>query len=414
VSVIIPTRNRARLLSRALASVLGQDIAAAEILVVDDGSSDDTGAVVARHGPRVRSLQREPGGQAAAMNDGLAAATGDWIAWLDDDDYFLPAKLRLQRRSFDHPRIGLAITAHYIADAEGRPLEARALPRFAAEELLRLLLRGSIFLGPTAMVRREAYAELGARPYDETLPRAADYLMWWRLARRGEVAVVPIPLTVVCRHPGNTHDQARARAIFDSARRTLRWVWNDVPLEELAGGRVSADVVRLERAEALLRVGLWVEAKADLEALGDAAGERTENLLGLLALEQGQLAEAEDRWQRVLARSPGDRMALNGLVTALLLSGRRTELSLILARALKQHPRDPLTRYNAALAEAPDPTHPEGALALARELLAERAMRGALFSPAPPVAGIDAFFAAFRRPSLGSRAARPGRESASA
>ncbi len=410
VSIVIPTRNRAPLLSRAIESALAQDSPALEVIVVDDGSTDQTGAVIERYGQGLRALRRQPGGQAAAMNAGLEVAKGEWIAWLDDDDYFLPAKLRLQMRTLNDPQVGLAFTAHYLGNAEGRPIEARPLPRFEPGEVLRLLLRGSIFLGPTAMVRREAYAELGDLPYDETLPRAADYAMWWRLARRWKIAVLQVPLTVVRRHSGNALDHARARAIYNSVRRTLRWAWENVPLDELAAG-ASVGEVQLERGAALLRAGLWAEARSDLEAAYDVNPERAGNLLGLAAFESGDLARAEEQFGAVLARTPRSLEALNGLAAVLLLARRQTEAVGVLDRAVAAHPHDPLSRYNTALAGelTGDATSGDAApalgssLTLARDLLAERVMRGALFSLAPPLRGIDAFFADLRREEWGRK-----------
>jgi tetratricopeptide (TPR) repeat protein len=376
-------------------------------VVVDDGSNDDTETVIRSYGRRVRVIKQEPAGQAAAMNAGIAATHGDWIAWLDDDDFFLPAKLRLQLRTLADTQVGLAVTAHYIGNSDGQPYEARLVPEFGEHNLLRLLLRGSIFLGPTAIVRREAYAELGDRPYDEALPRAADYAVWWQLARRWRVAVLQVPLTVVCRHPGNQLDAARASAIYESVRRTLRWVWAHVPLAELASGRADIAEVRLERAAALLRAGLWTEARADLEAAADFDPERAGNLLGLAALETGDRAAAEQHFSFVLKRAPGSLEALNGLATVLLLAGRHAEAEHILAGAPAAQRGDPLTRYNAALAREPEPTVPGPALRLARDLLAERGVRGAHYSPAPPLRGIDAYFVELRRVEAPGNQVRP-------
>jgi tetratricopeptide (TPR) repeat protein len=400
VTVIIPTRDRAAFLSCAIDSVRAQDRAAEEILVVDDGSRDSTPALLAGMQGSVRVLQLDQSrGQGAAMNAGIAAAKSDWIAWLDDDDTFLPAKLRLQLASLRDPGVGLLVTAHYIADAAGRPLETRLLPEFSEHEVLRLLLRGSIFLGPTALVRRAAYLELGSTPYDETLPRAADYAMWWRLARRWRVAVLQVPLTVVRRHPGNALDVGRARLIYQSVRRTLRWVQAEVPLAEIAGDGASAEVhteVCFERARALFRAGLLAEARVDLEPLRARDPERAENLLGLAALADRDHAAAAALFTGVLRRFPRSQEAANGLATAYLHLKQRAAAAAILTTALGHFPGDPLTRYNLALAAEADPEHPGPALTLARDLLAERGVRCAHFSPAPPLRGLDAHFAFLR------------------
>jgi tetratricopeptide (TPR) repeat protein len=409
VAVIVTTRDRAPLLERAVESVLALDRSPAEILVVDDGSEDGTSGLLSRWAGRgVRHLRHEQAtGQARAMNDGVAASTADWIAWLDDDDYFLPAKLRLGLRAIRDPQIGLVVTAHYLADARGFPTGMRLLPEFAPGELLRLLLRGSIFLGPTALVRRRAYEAIGPRPYDESLSRAADYRMWWEIARRYRVAAVQVPLTVVCRHPGNQLDRPLAERIYQSVRATLAWVREAIPLAELAGGdqpgaATALDAVEMERAAALMRVGLFALAERDLTPLAAGGHERAQTLLGLAALEQGAYDAAADRFAATLSQHPRSHAAVHGLASARLFLGQRGEAERGLTAAIQMAPQDVLARYHLALCAEPDPTAPRPALALARDLLAERMIRSALFSPAPPVLGLDAHFTALRRSRPGN------------
>jgi Flp pilus assembly protein TadD len=98
----------------------------------------------------------------------------------------------------------------------------------------------------------------------------------------------------------------------------------------------------------------------------------------------------------VLRRFPRNRDAANGLATACLLRGERADAVTILTTALGSMPGDPLTRYNLALVAEADPEHPGPALALARDLLAEHGVRGAHYSPAPPLRGLDAYFALLR------------------
>ncbi len=93
-SVIVPVFNGARTIGRALDSVLGQTHPAHEIIVVDDGSVDDTGAVVEGYGDRVRYLRQPNAGVSVARNRGVAEASGDWLAFLDADDWYLPDRLR--------------------------------------------------------------------------------------------------------------------------------------------------------------------------------------------------------------------------------------------------------------------------------------------------------------------------------
>jgi glycosyltransferase involved in cell wall biosynthesis len=98
VSVIIPTYNRAHSIGEAIKSVLEQDIenCRIEIIVIDDGSTDCTRDIVTELGPNIRYIYQENGGAGAARNRGIKEATGDWIAFLDSDDRWLPYKLSLQ------------------------------------------------------------------------------------------------------------------------------------------------------------------------------------------------------------------------------------------------------------------------------------------------------------------------------
>ncbi len=101
VSVVVPTHNRARLLRRTLRSILAQHMVDLEVVVIDDGSTDDTGDVAATD-PRVLVIRnRESAGVSAARNRGIAAARGEWIAFCDDDDLWSPDKLNRQLTAAD-------------------------------------------------------------------------------------------------------------------------------------------------------------------------------------------------------------------------------------------------------------------------------------------------------------------------
>src|SRR4051812_32406172 len=98
-SIVIPTFNRARLLREALESVFAQEFTDYEVLVVDDGSTDDTQAELARHGERVRVLRQENQGQGAARNLGIEHATGSYVVFLDSDDVWFPWTLAVWRQA---------------------------------------------------------------------------------------------------------------------------------------------------------------------------------------------------------------------------------------------------------------------------------------------------------------------------
>lgn len=131
ISVIIPSYNRAHTLERAVRSALDQDYSPLEVIIVDDGSEDNTAQVVTRafgQDLRVRYLRQENGGVCAARNTGLVAARGEFIAMLDSDDYWLPGKLRLQLEILKrHPELSLTCTDMDAIGVGGNILHARYL-----------------------------------------------------------------------------------------------------------------------------------------------------------------------------------------------------------------------------------------------------------------------------------------------
>jgi glycosyltransferase involved in cell wall biosynthesis len=230
VSVIIPTYNRAASLAAALDSVLAQSYPKIEIVVVDDGSTDDTGAVVARYGDRIRFQLKPNGGVATARNVGLAAATGELLAFLDSDDVCLPQRIATQVACFrQFPEIVLC-SSDFSAVVDGRVSEAshigsyyslvgatpggvRAL--YSHHEPLQEAARGveeaeprtpiTVWTGrvyeqlvwgnfihpPTVMVRRSVVEQIGG--FDETIPVATEYDWLIRVSRAGLVAYLDHP-----------------------------------------------------------------------------------------------------------------------------------------------------------------------------------------------------------------------------
>jgi len=123
VSVIITTHNRSRFVCQALDSVLGQSFKDLEILVVDDGSTDNTREVLDKYGSNLRYIYQENRGRSGARNLGITSAQGEYIAFLDDDDVWFGDKLEKQVAFLDgHPEFGLAHTFMELIDAQGAVL----------------------------------------------------------------------------------------------------------------------------------------------------------------------------------------------------------------------------------------------------------------------------------------------------
>ncbi|NYH97025.1 glycosyltransferase family 2 protein [Novosphingobium marinum] len=194
VSVIIPTYNRASIVGRAIESVLGQDHANFELLVVDDCSTDDTLDMLEKvRDPRMRIL-RQPrnAGVAAARNRGMREARGELIAFLDSDDEWLQGKLSAQVRLMaGRPEIGLTYTGveHFLPGG----VVSIDLPGHRGWLFETLLVRNVVHgAGSNAMIRRDVVETIGY--FDEKYPAIEDYDFWVRLARFFAIDAVDAPL----------------------------------------------------------------------------------------------------------------------------------------------------------------------------------------------------------------------------
>ena len=189
VSVIIPNYNYGRFLAAALESVLTQTYAAYEVIVVDDGSTDDSLAVLAGYADHVSVLRQKNQGVGAARNAGVAAASGDLIAFLDADDYWLPRKLEVQVAHFAaQPHLGLVHCGVHYVDVAGHfqreDLNGRA--GWVAEDLLQF--RPAVVApGSTSLIPRRVFQELGGFRSEQELPAAEDWEFSLRLACHYEI-----------------------------------------------------------------------------------------------------------------------------------------------------------------------------------------------------------------------------------
>ena len=189
VSVVIPAYNAERWLGRAIDSVLAQSQPVAEVIVVDDGSTDGTGRVAGGYGIQVRCLWQANAGVAAARNRGIAETGGEWIAFLDADDEWLPHKIQSQlailRRNPSmkwcncNPR---CIGRERQFDGPIPPSLRPELNRDAGVSYFPASLAGLRIQTPGFVVHRSVLAEVG--PFDTSLRVAEDRDLWWRIAMR--------------------------------------------------------------------------------------------------------------------------------------------------------------------------------------------------------------------------------------
>lgn len=191
LSVLLPIHDTAPYLRQALDSLLAQTFADFEIIAVNDGSSDDSGAILdeyARTEPRLRVVHQKNSGIVVALNRALGEARAEILARMDGDDVALPLRFERQLDYLkQHPHCVLLGTAALVVDEDGDPVSPMPIG-FGHAEIDRLLLegRGSTILHPTAMLRRAAVLEAGG--YQRGLEGAEDLDLYLRLAELGEVA----------------------------------------------------------------------------------------------------------------------------------------------------------------------------------------------------------------------------------
>jgi glycosyltransferase involved in cell wall biosynthesis len=224
VAVIIPSYNSAPCLARALDSVLAQTWRGAGIYVIDDGSIDDTDAVLRAYAGRIVSSRQPHAGQAAARNHGIRLSDSPYVAFLDADDEWLPRKLERQieilRRN---SRIGMIYSdcstsgsgpfagSHFAR--VGTPASGRVFEQF--------LGNCNVFT-PTVVVRRECLNDVGL--FNESLAVGEDFNLWLRIAARWEIAVIPEVLAIRHTTPGSLSQTTNA----DLALRSSIALFEDV------------------------------------------------------------------------------------------------------------------------------------------------------------------------------------------
>jgi glycosyltransferase involved in cell wall biosynthesis len=312
VSVVVPTYNRAHVVGLAIDSILAQSYDRLEVIVIDDGSQDNTLAVVAKYDdPRVRYFRTENGGMSAARNRGLAQARGEFIAFLDSDDTWFPWKLAAQieilRRE---PEVGAVwsdmsafvddpdhivedrylrsfYTAYQRFDIAGvlqlagtvgdvsadAPARVRDCPYYVGS-VFREMFIGSLVQPSTAVVRRERVRKAGGFDFELTGPGAEDYHFYYKISEHGAIAFLDAPTTTyrigepsqlsratLAQARGNLnvvlHWLARKRPpLPDEVERTrVTGAYQWAGKEELFGGNIAA-------ARHNLREALRLEPKA--------------------------------------------------------------------------------------------------------------------------------------------------------
>ncbi len=302
VSVVIPVRNGALFVAEAVSSALAQRGVRVEVIVIENGSTDETWSVIRSLGdPRVRVDRLASGGVSAARNRGIALSSGEWVAFLDADDVWLPDKLEHQLLlaegdlrfcdcRFMMPGLDLEITFHQLSPP---PPERTG----TGQHLLRRLLAGPNFVPlSTVLVRRSVLDLVGG--FCEDLSRAEDWELWLRIAASGAAwGYVPEVLVDYRVHPGGASSDEAA----------MQWAERSALLgleKELRAAGVASLATRRRRAATVNALVLarhapasWTRRGRDLVAL--AAHRASWRALAA----QAALTVAPTTTQRLLLRS---------------------------------------------------------------------------------------------------------------
>ncbi len=192
ISVIIPTYNRAHTLPRALDSVLAQTRPADEILVIDDGSTDNSRELLDQNYPQVRYLYQDNAGVSAARNRGIQHANGDWLALLDSDDEWLPEKLARQCAAIDAQPDYQLCHCDEIWIRNGRRVNPMKKHAKAGGWIFSHCLPLCAISPSAVMIRKDLVEQLGL--FDESLPACEDYDLWLKVCARQPVLYLDEPL----------------------------------------------------------------------------------------------------------------------------------------------------------------------------------------------------------------------------
>jgi glycosyltransferase involved in cell wall biosynthesis len=229
VSIILPSFNRLKYLRPAVESVFAQSFADWELIIADDGSDEKTRAFIATVAlrPRVKVLWLSHAGTpAVTRNAALHEARGEYVAFLDSDDLWMPSKLEVQMRSLlSRSARRWSYSAFTIVDAAGAPRPGDREASWPCPDgwiFERLLAMQAIVATPTVVACRALVASLGG--FDERLLACSDYDLWLRLASRSEVDVIKEPLAQVRRHGEHFADDVTSleswRTVLEKTRAT--------------------------------------------------------------------------------------------------------------------------------------------------------------------------------------------------
>jgi glycosyltransferase involved in cell wall biosynthesis len=239
VTILMPAYNAAAYIGEAIQSVLDQDFADYELLIIDDGSTDDTVAVVQQfNDARIRLAQQKNAGVAAALNYGLKLAHSNLVARFDADDICLPGRLRMQYRFMqDHPDYVLVGGEAEYMDEAGEWLFDHTCPAYHHEEIVAGVKDFCPFIHSAVMYRKQAVLDAGA--YEVHAHNFEDHFLWTKMVHTGKCANLPQKLIKVRFNPQSV---------------TLDDRWRGAAFQNLKKKIIREEKINAEQGEQLLQI----------------------------------------------------------------------------------------------------------------------------------------------------------------
>lgn len=265
VSIITPSYNQAAYLEQTITSVLNQDHASIESIVVDGGSTDNSVDIIRKYSNRLAYwISEKDKGQADAINKGFAKATGDVIAWLNSDDYYLEGTVSAAVRVFDeNPDVVLVYGNMLSVDEHGKTFNTLNYKQLTLEDLLCFQIIGQ----PAVFMRRSALQQTSG--LDATFHFMLDHHLWIRLAQLGGVLHVPQTWSAA-RYHAEAKNFAKATEFGRDAFRILEWAGKDgslAPMLSRVSRRARASANRVDARYLLDGGQSWPALQAWTRAL---------------------------------------------------------------------------------------------------------------------------------------------------
>ena len=257
ISVIIPTHNRAHAIGRAIESVLKQSLPPAEVIIVDDGSTDETAELIQNNFPACHYLHQQNQGVSSARNSGISTATGEWLAFLDSDDEWMPDKLATQTSALkSKPDVKLCHTEE-IWIRNGKRVNQMKKHAKTGGWIFQHCLPLCAISPSSVIIHRSLFEEVGL--FDETLPACEDYDLWLRICAFHPTLFIETPQII--KHGG--HEDQLSRKHWGMDRFRIQALENIIAHSELPPiDRKAATEILIKKA-GILAQGAIKRGKED-------------------------------------------------------------------------------------------------------------------------------------------------------